>query len=112
MEWLEQQSGIDIYTPTKPGQRKRGITVFLHTPTYTGKECLVVHGFFIDKEGNKRRHYFNRKVGGGKFQQNYYMVSIPRDNALAVARAIEKLLGGKPAEVKSDVSKDLEELGI
>ena len=112
MEWLEQQSGIDIYTSTKPGQRKRGITVFLHTPSYTGKECLVVHGFYIDKDGNKRRHYFNRKVGGGKFQQNYYMVSIPREYALDVAQAIEKLLGGKPAEVKSDVSKDLEELGI
>ena len=110
-EWLEQQSGIDIYTPTKPGQRKRGITVFLHTPTYTGKECLVVHGFYIDKEGNKRRHYYKRKEGD-KYVKNYYMVSIPRLSTLDVARAMEKLLGGKPAEVKSDVSKDLEELGI
>ena len=111
MEWLEQQSGIDIYSPTKPGRSKRGYTVFLHTPTYTGKECLVIHGFYIDKSGVKRRHYYNRKAGD-KYIKNYYMVSIPKEEVQAVVKAIGDLMGSKPVEVTSDINKDLEDLGI
>lgn len=112
MEWLEQQSGIDIYSPTKPGRSKRGYTVFLHTPTYTGKECLVIHAFYIDKDGKKRRHFYNRK-SGDKYLANYYMVSIPTGEVQAVLKAMSQLVGEVKPEARDDtINKDLEDLGI
>jgi len=110
-EWLEKQNGIDIYIPTKPKRRKRGYRVFVHTPDYTGEPCLVIHAFYINKDGVMKRHYYGRK-SGDKYVSNYYMVSIPMEQVMAVVGAMSQLAGSKPVEVTKDISKDIEELGI
>jgi len=109
-EWLERVGGIDVFTPQKPGRGKRGFRVFKHTPDYTGKECLVIHSFYINEDGKVKRHGYKRKAQDGKYVHNYYMVSIPRDSALDVARAIEKVMGETvPDEDTKDLEKDIEQ---
>ena len=110
-DWLEKQNGIDIYLPTPSHRRKRGYRVFVHTPDYTGKPCLVIHAFYINKEGKMKRHYYNRK-SGDKYVPNYYMVSIPTEQVMSVVDAMSELVGGVKPDGKAkdkDYEKDIEQ---
>ena len=112
-EWLERKGGVDIYEPDKVGRRtRRGYKVFLDTPSYTNEERLVIHGFYVDTQGNFHRHSYNRKTKGkdGKpaYVKNYYMVSLPKALALELARAIAGLVGGEINEVEPDADTALD----
>lgn len=115
-DWIEKAIGKEIYEEVKPGQRPRGYKVFLKVADYTNEARLYIVAFTITQNGEMKQRTYGRHTGKDKdgkssYRQVPYIVSIPKEMALDVAKAIEDIMG-RVKPVEKDVSKEIEELGI
>jgi len=111
--WIADKDGVLVYETEKPGRiSKYGFKVFLDTASYTGEERVVVHGFYINKNGEMKRRSYNTKMttkdGKDYYRKNYYIVSIPKEIAVDVALAIAEVMDSAVSTAPEVTSKEKE----